>query len=152
MPLFDLLIDACLAAACLALAIGCVILDRRLRRLQSTEAGIGKAVADMAQSVVRLQQARVETENAAREATNHLDRRIKDAMLLAERLDRLARVVSRAVSGDPLADIVPKGFDAAPYKRQDEVARRRSDAAAHPRGTSGSEPPARAPGSGRAAA
>ena len=118
MTVFDLLSDSLIMVVCVASAIGCFLVNRRIRRLESTEIGIGKAIAEMSRSLARLQDALVAAERAASEASARLDARIGQARTLAERLEAAgatgvaARSTPRAeVSGpDPLADIVPRGF------------------------------------------
>jgi hypothetical protein len=45
--LLELLSEAILIASCIAAALGCFALNRRVGRLASTERGIGKAVSEM---------------------------------------------------------------------------------------------------------
>lgn len=118
----DFLSNGLIVAACGASAAGCFILSRRLRRLHSAQGGIGRAVAEMSQSVAQLEQALRSAETVARDASARLDARIVEARRLGEALDRevvvddgasVPRTPERARDaggGDPLAEIVPKGL------------------------------------------
>jgi hypothetical protein len=127
MTVFDLLSDSLIMTVCVASAIGCFLVNRRIRRLESTEIGIGKAIAEMSRSLARLQDALIAAERAACDASARLDARIGQARALAAQLEaagatgstaRPARSAGRTaiLDGDPLADIVPRGLapNAAP--------------------------------------
>jgi hypothetical protein len=107
--MFDLLS----IVACLAAAAGCFVLHRRVRRLESTEGGIGKAVVEMSQSVSRLQEALAAAEGAARDASARFDERLAETRALAGLLGREGIGHSGAVDArkcDPLSDVTPKGL------------------------------------------
>jgi hypothetical protein len=106
------------AAACIAAAIGCFVLNRRVRRLASTERGIGKAVSEMARSVGQFETLLVAAEASTREASTILDDQLAQARKLVARLEMIAGAASRptapqtphkaAAPADPLAEVVPK--------------------------------------------
>lgn len=66
----EMILPAALMAACLAVALYCHILARRLRRLNDLETGLGGAIAVMSAEVARLEAAiaaaRAEAEGASR--------------------------------------------------------------------------------------
>lgn len=127
MSAFALLTDALILVACAAAASACFVLNSRLKRLESTEGGIGKAVAQMSQAAARLEAALAAADHAAGVASAELDERIAQARALAQRLgsgtdagsgsdpaSQLHSSVCTPASGagaqDPLAEIVPRGF------------------------------------------
>jgi hypothetical protein len=113
----ELLSEALVVAACMAAAIGCFVLSRRIRHLASTERGIGKAVSEMSRSVGQFETLLVAAEASAREASAILDEQLVEARRLVARLEMLAGAAPRAAasarmsapSADPLAEVVPKG-------------------------------------------
>jgi hypothetical protein len=118
MTVFDVLSDAAILLACVAAAAGCFALNRRVRRLASTELGIGKAVNEMARSVTQFEALLAAAEGSTREASQILDEQLAQARKLVARLEAIAGAVPRAVaptprkptvSDDPLSDVVPKG-------------------------------------------
>jgi ABC-type transporter Mla subunit MlaD len=121
MTFFDVLSDAAILFACVAAAAGCFALNRRVRRLASTELGIGKAVSEMSRSVSQFEALLAAAEESTREASQILDEQLAQARKLVARLEAIAGVVPRAaattsqtsrkstVSNDPLSDVVPKG-------------------------------------------
>ncbi|MGH6945651.1 MAG: DUF6468 domain-containing protein [Geminicoccaceae bacterium] len=128
MSVFIPLSEALLIAACIAAAAGCFLLNRRMRRLQSTEEGIGKAVADMSRSASQFEETLARAESSARGASETLDARIDQAEALLQRLEAIVLAGAgapsarnlpsgtrsgRGAASDPLADIVPKGFAAS---------------------------------------
>jgi hypothetical protein len=110
------MIDLLSIAACVAAAAGCFVLHRRVRRLESTEGGIGKAVIEMSQSVSRLQEALTAAEEAARDASARFDERLAETKALAGLLGREGIGRSGALGAvdarkrDPLSDVAPKGL------------------------------------------
>jgi hypothetical protein len=121
MTLPELLIETVVVAACIAAAIGCFVLNRRVRRLASTERGIGKAVSEMSRSVGQFETLLVAAEASAREASTILDEQLAQARRLVARLELLGGAAPRtaatpqkpAAPADPLADVVPKGASVA---------------------------------------
>jgi len=117
----DLLSEALVVAACVAAAIACFVLSRRIRHLASTERGIGKAVSEMSRSVGQFETLLVAAEASAREASTILDEQLVEARRLVARLEMLAGASPRAAasartsapSADPLAEVVPKGAGGA---------------------------------------
>jgi len=121
MNIVELLIDAAILAACAAAAAGCFALNRRVRRLASTELGIGKAVSEMSRSVAQFETLLAAAEESTRAASAILDEQLDQARKLVARLEAIAGAarppasamaeVSRRApaSGDPLSDVVPKG-------------------------------------------
>jgi hypothetical protein len=119
MTFLEPLSEAIVVAACIAAAIGCFVLDRRVRRLASTERGIGKAVSEMSRSVGQFETLLVAAEQSTREASTILDEQLAQARKLVARLELLAgapprtaaapRTPQKSASADPLADVVPKG-------------------------------------------
>jgi hypothetical protein len=118
MTVFDVLSDAAILLACVAAAGGCFALNRRIRRLASTELGIGKAVSEMARSVTQFEALLAAAEGSTREASQILDEQLAQARKLVARLEAIAGVVPRTaaptprkptVSDDPLSEVVPKG-------------------------------------------
>jgi hypothetical protein len=117
-----MMIDLLSIVACWAVATSCFFLYRRVRRLESTEGGIGKAVVEMSQSVGRLQQALAAAEEAAREASARFDERLAEARALASSLGSKRRAGENPEPSaaskrapdtrqrDPLADVAPRGF------------------------------------------
>jgi hypothetical protein len=121
MTALELLTNGLIVAVCAASAAGCFLVNRRIRRLESTEIGIGKAIAELSRSLARLQEALAAAEGAALDASARLEARIGQAKVLAERLEtagvagRTGRPASSQARGagedaDPLADIVPRGL------------------------------------------
>ena len=120
MTLLELLADAAVVASCLAAAIGCFVLNRRVRTLSSTEAGVGKAVKEMSRSVHQFEKLLVAAEASAREATTILDEQLVHARRLVAQLETLGGAAPRAGvaktavgASDPLADVAPKGASVA---------------------------------------
>jgi hypothetical protein len=119
MTFLELLTEAVVVAACGVAAIGCFVLNRRVRRLASTERGIGKAVSEMSGSVGRFETLLVAAEESTRETSAILDEQLAQARKLVARLETLTGAARRtataeaplkpASSADPLADVVPKG-------------------------------------------
>jgi hypothetical protein len=120
MTLLELLGEAVIVASCIAAAIGCFVLNRRLRLLASTERGVGKAVSEMSRSVGQFEKLLVAAEASAREASTILDEQLAQARTLVARLETLGGAMPRAAippktsqrtatSADPLADVAPKG-------------------------------------------
>jgi len=121
MNLVELLSDAAVLAACAAAAAGCFALNRRVRRLASTELGIGKAVSEMSRSVAQFETLLAAAEGSTRDASAILDEQLAQARKLVARLEAIAgaarpsastiAAASRkpGASGDPLSDVVPKG-------------------------------------------
>jgi hypothetical protein len=113
-PLSDLVV----IAACIAAALGCFVLHRRVRRLASTERGIGKAVSEMARSVGQFETLLAAAEASTREASSILDEQLAQARTLVALLEMLAGAVPRSAApqpprkapapADPLAEVVPK--------------------------------------------
>jgi len=125
MTVFELLSDAAIVAACAAAAAGCFALYWRIRRLASTERGIGKAVSEMSRSVAQFEALLAAAEESTREASAILDEQLAQARKLLGRLEAAAgAAASRAASPrpepsagpvvkDPLSDVVPRGIAAA---------------------------------------
>lgn len=124
MTSLELLSEAVVIAACIVAAIACFVLDRRVRRLASTERGIGKAVSEMSRSVGQFETLLVAAEESTREASTILDEQLAQARKLVARLEMLGGAAPRgaatpetrpksAASADPLADVVPKGASMA---------------------------------------
>jgi hypothetical protein len=120
MNLVELMTDAAILAACVAAAAGCFALNRRVRRLASTELGIGKAVNEMSRSVAQFEALLAATGESTREASAILDEQLAQARKLVARLEAIAGAARRPVAtmaeasgrsalGDPLSDVVPKG-------------------------------------------
>jgi hypothetical protein len=121
---FELLGDAIVVASCIAAAIGCFVLNRRVRHLASTERGIGKAVSEMSRSVGQFEELLVAAEESTREASTILDGQLAQARKLVARLEMLGGAAPRAAAtpktpqrsaapADALADVVPKGASVA---------------------------------------
>ena len=130
MTVFELLSDAAIVAACTAAAAGCFALYWRIRRLASTERGIGKAVSEMSRSVAQFEALLAAAEQSTREASAILDEQLAQARKLLGRLEAAAGAAPRAASPrpepsagpvvkDPLSDVVPRGIAPAeaPGKR-----------------------------------
>jgi hypothetical protein len=121
MNVVELLSDAAILAACAAAAAGCFALNRRVRRLASTELGIGKAVSEMSRSVAQFEALLAAAEESTRDASAILDEQLAQARKLVARLEAIAGAAHRPAStmaeasrkapasGDPLSDVVPKG-------------------------------------------
>jgi hypothetical protein len=111
--------DVVVVAACIAAALGCFVLNRRVRRLASTERGIGKAVSEMARSVGQFETLLAAAEASTREASTILDEQLDQARKLVTRLEMLAGGAPRPAApqpprkatapAEPLAEVVPKG-------------------------------------------
>jgi hypothetical protein len=124
MTLLDHAAAAVVVVSCLAAVIGCFVLNRRIRRLASTEAGIGKAMSEMARAVDQFEKLLLAAGESTREASVILDEQLAQARTLVARLDTLHGAAPRAAGAasaaqrsatpaDPLADVVPKGALAA---------------------------------------
>jgi hypothetical protein len=121
MTIFQLLSNVVIVVLCAAAAIGCFVLNRRIRRLASSERGIGKAMSEMSRSVTQFETLLAAAEQSTREASAILDEQLGQACKLVARLEAIAKAAARpasttpansrktAESGDPLADVVPKG-------------------------------------------
>jgi hypothetical protein len=120
MTLLAPLSDVVVVVACIAAAIGCFVLNRRVRRLASTERGIGKAVSEMARSVGQFETLLTAAEASTREASAILDEQFAQARKLVARLELLTGAAARSAAApqtlhkapspaDPLAEVVPKG-------------------------------------------
>jgi hypothetical protein len=126
MTFLELLSEAVVVAACGMAAIGCFVLNRRVRHLASTERGVGKAVSEMSRSVGQFETLLVAAEKSTREASTILDEQLAQARKLVARLELLAGAAPRSVaasqkagaSADPLADVVPRGTSVATPTRQ----------------------------------
>lgn len=121
MTVFELLSDAAIVAASMAAAAGCFALYWRIRRLASTERGIGKAVSEMSRSVAQFEALLAAAEDSTREASAILDEQLAQARKLIGRLEAAAGAAPRAasprpepsarpVARDPLSDVVPRGI------------------------------------------
>jgi hypothetical protein len=148
MTSLELLQEAVVVAACVAAAIGCFVLHRRVRHLASTERGIGKAVSEMSRSVGQFETLLVAAEESTREASTILEEQLAQARKLVARLEMLAGAAPRAGAprvpqkpaspADPLADVAPKGAATAggatsngtPGMRLADLAQRRASIAA----------------------
>jgi hypothetical protein len=118
MTSLELLKDAVVVAACVAAAIGCFVLHRRVRHLASTERGIGKAVSEMSRSVGQFETLLLAAEESTREASTILEEQLAQARKLVARLEMLGGAAPRAAApstpqkaaspADPLADVAPK--------------------------------------------
>lgn len=107
-----LVFQAGLVTACLALAVYCHVLARRLRRLNDLETGLGGAIAVMAAEVARLESAiagaRSEAERAAQGLATEIQQARDERMRLrlgqelgaADGPQRLRRVRRRASGPD----------------------------------------------------
>jgi hypothetical protein len=120
MTIFQLLSNVVIVVLCAAAAIGCFVLNRRIRRLASSERGIGKAMSEMSRSVTQFETLLAAAEQSTREASAILDEQLSQACKLVARLEAIAKAAARPASttpnsrktaefGDPLADVVPKG-------------------------------------------
>jgi hypothetical protein len=121
MTIFQLLSNVVIVALCAAAATGCFVLNRRIRHLASSERGIGKAMSEMSRSVTQFETLLAAAEQSTREASAILDEQLGQASKLVARLEAIATAAARpasttpansrktAESGDPLADVVPKG-------------------------------------------
>jgi hypothetical protein len=120
MTLLNLAAEAVVVVACMAAVLGCFVLNRRIRRLASTEAGIGKAMSEMARAVDQFEKLLLAAGESTREASIILDEQLAQARTMVARLDTLHGAASRiagaakapqrsATPADPLADVVPKG-------------------------------------------
>jgi hypothetical protein len=118
MTFLELLSEAVVVAACVAAASGCFVLNRRVRRLASTERGIGKAVSEMSRSVGQFETLLVAAEQSTREASTILDEQLAQARKVVARLEMLAgaaprpatpQAPQRSATADPLAEVVPNG-------------------------------------------
>lgn len=121
MTVLSLLSDGAIVAVCVAAAAGCFALNRRMRRLASSEQGIGKAVSEMSRAVAQFEALLAAAEDSTREASAILDEQLAQARKLVARLEAIARAASPATSSkpepsgrtampkDPLSDVVPKG-------------------------------------------
>jgi hypothetical protein len=129
MTFLELLSEMVVAAACGMAAIGCFVLNRRVRHLASTERGVGKAVSEMSRSVGQFETLLVAAEKSTREASTILDEQLAQARKLVARLEMLAGAAPRGVatsqkaaaSADPLADVAPRGAAVAAPTRQPAV-------------------------------
>jgi hypothetical protein len=125
MTFLELLSEAVVVAACGMAAIGCFVLNRRVRHLASTERGVGKAVSEMSRSVGQFETLLVAAEKSTREASTILDEQLAQARKLVARLEMLAGAAPRSVApsqkagapADPLADVVPRGAVATPARQ-----------------------------------
>jgi hypothetical protein len=120
MTFLELLSEAVVVAASVAAASGCFVLNRRVRRLASTERGIGKAVSEMSRSVGQFETLLVAAEQSTREASTILEEQLAQARKVVARLEMLAGAAPRpaapqrsAAPADPLAEVVPKGASVA---------------------------------------
>lgn len=92
----EMMLQAALVAASLGLACFCLVLARRLRRLNDLETGLGGAIAVMAAEVDRLEQAiqtaRVEATEAGESLSQEIARARKERALweLRQRIDEAA--------------------------------------------------------------
>jgi hypothetical protein len=125
MTMVEFLSDAAMVIVCAAAAVGCFVVNQRVRRLASSERGIGKAVSDMARSVTEFETLLAAAEASTREASAILDDQLDQARKLVARLSAIAGAATHPASappatagkvaepGDPLADVVPKGASLA---------------------------------------
>jgi hypothetical protein len=125
MTVFQLLSNLVIVVLCATAAIGCFALNRRIRRLASSERGIGKAMSEMSRSVTQFETLLAAAEQSTREASAILDEQLAQACRLVARLEAIATAAARPASttpvnsrktterGDPLADVVPKGASLA---------------------------------------
>ena len=120
----SLIADGLLIAACLTMAAYCMVLSRRLRRLSSTEDGIGRQILQFDQALEETRAAMNELRDGSRRASERLSREIAqarklsaDLAALGARLDGASRPAGRATGG---------ARDAAPDEAEDA-----GDAATH---------------------
>jgi hypothetical protein len=143
MTSLEMLQEAVVVAACVAAAIGCFVLDRRIRRLASTERGIGKALTEMSRSVGQFEKLLVAAEESTREASTILDEQLAQARKLLARLETLGGAAPRSVApkapqnpaaaADPLADVAPKAAPVAAPAAQAAAGRAESNGTAQVR-------------------
>lgn len=90
---FDTILQFGLIAACAVLAIFCLVLARRLRKLNDLESGLGSAIAIMSAEVDRLEQSILATKNETRAECKRLQDHIEQA-----RRERAAWDLRRKIS------------------------------------------------------
>ncbi|MBK4214996.1 hypothetical protein JJJ17_03550 [Paracoccus caeni] len=89
---YDVVLQAGLIAASIALAAYCAVLSRRLRRLNNLESGLGGAIAVMCAEIERLEKAIRLARDEATVASNALSREISAARGERARWDLQQRI------------------------------------------------------------
>lgn len=129
MTLLELWGDAVVVASCIAAAIGCFVLNRRVERLASTERGIGKAVSEMARSVGQFEELLVAAEGSTREASTILEEQLAQARRLVARLEMLAGAAPRTAATSKAPPRVGDAGRSAGRRRAEGRRRGRTDRA-----------------------
>ncbi len=105
----DHIFQAGLVLASSGLAIFCLVLARRLRRLNDLETGLGGAIAVMAAEVDRLDRAMSEARDQATAASEELSRQIVAARKEREAWDLRQKIGMAAMSAPPDPVLPPRG-------------------------------------------
>lgn len=93
--------DGVLIAASLTTALYCLVLSRRLRRLGSTDAGIGKQIETLNESLDETRRTVGELRRTAGAASEQLNREIAEARRQAAQLARLVARAGERDNGQP---------------------------------------------------
>ena len=99
--------QAALLAASLGLGTFCLILSRRLRRLNDLETGLGGAIAVMAAEVDRLEQAIRSARSEAAEAGETLSREIAAARKERALWDLRQKITQAQATAAPPDPVIP---------------------------------------------
>lgn len=116
----DHLLQGGLLSACLGLAVFCVTLARRLRRLNDLETGLGGAIAVMAAEVDRLEKAI----RAARDEATSASRSLADEVAAARR-ERALWDLRQKIAAAAMAPADPVPPPPAPAGETELLLRRR---------------------------
>lgn len=86
----DLIADGLLLIAAVVASIYCLVLSKRLRRLNQMDGGLGKAIATMSTQVEEMSKALATSRKATEKAVGELDARLAAARDLNAKLDKAA--------------------------------------------------------------
>lgn len=86
----DLIADGLLLIAAVVASIYCLVLSKRLRRLNQMDGGLGKAIATMSSQVEEMSKALATSRKATEKAVGELDARLAAARDLNAKLDKAA--------------------------------------------------------------
>ena len=105
----EFLLQAALLAGSIMLGIFCLVLARRLRRLNDLETGLGGAIAVMAAEVDRLERAIIMAKDEARAASESLALEVQRARKERAVLELRQKIASAAGVDTPIPETAING-------------------------------------------
>lgn len=93
----SLITDGLLIATCLTAALYCFVLSKRLKKLTSTEDGIGQQILQLNSALDETRNAVKDIRNTSKAASERLAREVQNAKRSAAELQRLTEAAQRAM-------------------------------------------------------